>query len=281
MNTKFYTIGRISIILIIAFVLISRSAFAASGCSIHGANSLSQGGRIQLVPYPGNENFLRHIENKLIFMAHTLNIKIGDMPFVGIYNDSQAPNAYAISDAQVYPHPYALNPLTHSKGLPQRNAIVFGKNMLNRLARPVGATGLNTIEINVVLAHEFGHILQYILMQNTDNQIEIDLANRLRSASTPKIELMADVISGWTLSAMHEKQKIYSGKSTRYARKNLEIALNRMYKLGDFAFNSPNHHGTPQQRVDAFLYGFNLSKSQNITDKNIVFVRAFEKYIGW
>lgn len=105
--------------------------------------------------------------------------------------------------------------------------ILFGQNLLAReLARdPGGGT------VVAVMAHEFGHLAQF-------------RAGFREPGKRP--ELHADFMAGW-----------YLNLRGRYAWVNLMPALRIFYELGDYSFNSPQHHGTPQERLAAAQAGFN------------------------
>ena len=113
--------------------------------------------------------------------------------------------------------------------------ILFGQNMLvQQLSRdPTGAT------LVAVMAHEFAHIAQF--------------RGGVREPGK-RTELHADFMAGW-----------YLNLRGRYAWTNLSPALRLFYELGDYQFNSPSHHGTPQERMSAAQAGFN-SGAQSALD---------------
>jgi hypothetical protein len=261
---------------LVLFVLMStKNVIAAEGCSLHGAGVISGGSNIRLVSFPGNSNFSDHFLGMILKVQNILDISRRDMPLVAIYDDSNGPNALAISNAWASTSVNAFYATYDNPNQKIRNAILFGENMLWELAYPVREADLNTVEIFAVLAHEFGHHMQYMAKQSPNNQAGKVLAGRLNSAKTPQIELMADTISGWVLGRMNMNSRKSLGKNS------IRRTLQRMYNLGDFDFNSPNHHGTPKQRVAAFTYGYSLATEKHLDNKNRAFVAAFERYIGW
>jgi predicted metalloprotease len=90
-----------------------------------------------------------------------------------------------------------------------------------------------------VVAHEYGHQVQD----------ELGLFQRFGGqVPTMDFELQADCFAGaWARSAYQEHQ-LEDGD----VREALDAAL----AVGDFDANSPNHHGTPEQREDAWSSGF-------------------------
>ena len=110
--------------------------------------------------------------------------------------------------------------------------ILFGQNMMiSQLQRdPSGAT------IVAIMAHEFAHLAQF---------------RRGFRETGKRPELHADFMAGW-----------YLNLRGRYSWTNLMPALRVFYEIGDYEFNSPRHHGTPQERLATAAAGFN-SGAQN------------------
>ena len=110
---------------------------------------------------------------------------------------------------------------------PQDRSILFGTSMAAKLLRDFG----NTIPLWQVLAHEWGH------------QIQFSLGDSWLNAPTvaPK-ELEADMFSGFYLLI---------AKSTT----NISSSIANAFALGDWEFNNASHHGTPSQRGAAVLAG--------------------------
>ncbi len=110
---------------------------------------------------------------------------------------------------------------------PQDRSILFGTTMAQKLLRDFG----NTIPLWQVMAHEWGHQIQYYLGDSW-----------LNAATVAPKELEADMFSGFYL---------LTAKSTS----NLSSSVANAFALGDWAFNNPSHHGTPAQRGAALLAG--------------------------
>jgi len=85
-----------------------------------------------------------------------------------------------------------------------------------------------------VLAHEFAHVLQYVRGNNLPTKLK---------------ELHADFLAGYYLG----RKQLMSGAVERFAR--------ALFEMGDFDFWNPNHHGTPQERVQAMSAGYIAGKS--------------------
>jgi len=110
---------------------------------------------------------------------------------------------------------------------PQDRSILFGTTMAAKLLRDFGST----IPLWQVMAHEWGHQIQYALGDSWLNAPTV----------APK-ELEADMFSGFYLLI---------GKSTS----DLSSTIANAFALGDWEFNNPSHHGTPAQRGAAVLAG--------------------------
>jgi uncharacterized protein len=114
---------------------------------------------------------------------------------------------------------------------PDTHAILFGINLGNRIYAQFGSA----LPLWQVIAHEFGHQVQFAL---GDDWLAAPTAE-------PK-ELEADMFSGFYLIL---------AKSSVASPAEMQTTLNNAFSIGDFQFNSPSHHGTPLQRVQAVLAG--------------------------
>lgn len=101
--------------------------------------------------------------------------------------------------------------------------------------------GSNLINV-MVLAHEYGHQLQYAFGLPSKNETTARAG-----------ELEADGMAGYYLRRGYGKSS-FTEISTAY-----EFA----YAIGDNSTTSPNHHGTPAQRRSAVRLGFLLADPAN------------------
>ena len=90
-----------------------------------------------------------------------------------------------------------------------------------------------------IVAHEYGHQVQ----------AELGLFERYGSQlPTMAFELQADCFAGtWAHSAYQEN---------RLEQGDVQEALDAALAVGDFDAGNPGHHGTPEQRADAWNLGF-------------------------
>lgn len=118
--------------------------------------------------------------------------------------------------------------------------LVFGDGILDALE----SMGIADVGPRAVLGHEFGHHVQF-----EDNLFESDLTG---AEATRRTELMADAFG--TYFATHSRGLSLNTKRVLQAEKTF-------YEVGDCAFDSPGHHGTPNQRVRASTWGAQLADS--------------------
>jgi predicted metalloprotease len=108
------------------------------------------------------------------------------------------------------------------------------------------AVGLGDVAPQGVYAHEFAHHIQ----------IENDYFNDPVPAATTVAELtrytefMADAMAAYYLT--HKRGAAMN-------RKRVEQFLEVFFQVGDCGFASPGHHGTPNQRMAAAQFGFDLA----------------------
>ncbi|MEI8408117.1 MULTISPECIES: hypothetical protein [unclassified Kribbella] len=138
-------------------------------------------------------------------------------------------NAYAASGGDVIPG-YGVSP----------KRIAFGDGVLEGFAR----VGLGDVAPQAILAHEFGHHVQY-----ADGLMRTDLP---APEASRWAELMADAYSSYFLT--HAR-----GAAMQWKR----VALfgEMFYQLGDCGFTGDGHHGTPNQRMRSALWAYGLADS--------------------
>ena len=106
--------------------------------------------------------------------------------------------------------------------------ILFGYHMFYYTVQ-----SYNELAIAGILAHEWGHRTQFV--HNWPN-------------ANPGMELEADAFSGY-----------YMALAKQYAWGQIQGYYANTYALGDYNFNHPQHHGTPDQRLAAAYLGVNTA----------------------
>lgn len=89
-----------------------------------------------------------------------------------------------------------------------------------------------------VIAHEYAHNVQY----------ELGIFSRSRAATARPTELQADCLAGTWANSVYEQGLLEPG--------DLQEAVNTALAVGDFDVGAAQHHGTPGERRDALLTGY-------------------------
>ncbi len=104
--------------------------------------------------------------------------------------------------------------------------------------------GFDDVAPQAILAHEFGHQMQFEL-----GVFDIPFSGD-PAENTRRTELMADAYSAYYLS--HAR-----GAAMQWKRVRQFLAV--FFNIGDCGFSSPGHHGTPIQRMAAADWGYKLA----------------------
>ena len=88
-----------------------------------------------------------------------------------------------------------------------------------------------------VVAHEYGHNVQH----------ELGLDDTEGGPVKP-VELQADCLAGLWANSAYRRGLLERG--------DLEEALDTIRSVGDFNYADPQHHGTPEERLTAWLAGY-------------------------
>lgn len=158
-------------------------------------------------------------------------------PSVRVFDDYISPNALAL--------PYQIF------DVPNQYTILFGANLASKYLRYENGrpSSAKVAFISGILMHEYAHLSQYLFNSN---------------GSVKEHELMADMLAGW-----------YIGYRYPDSVDAINDSADEFYSMGDFQFNDPDHHGTPQERNDAFWKGYFLYRS-GVTD----FWQAYNYSLG-
>jgi len=153
------------------------------------------------------------LDEDFVEEARRLSSLFNIAPSIRLWNDADGPNAVASPHVsrKEYPH----------------GTVYVG---LRLLTQELYGHGRGGTAVAGILAHEFGHILQF------DNGV------RRNGKYT---ELHADYLAGW-----------YLGRKNRVHVQKIEAFASSLYSKGDYNFWHPSHHGTPEERVAAMLAGF-------------------------
>jgi hypothetical protein len=171
-----------------------------------------------------------------------LSSEFSERPGFGFIDDSDGPNAYASPESNV---------------LGTWGTVVFGQTLFRKLLDECQDEG---VAVLTVTAHEFGHVAQF--------RSGLDKRLLTGQSTVRRIELHADFLAGY-----------YLGYRKR-AKSSLSVwaAGHTLYSFGDYHFNSPKHHGTPQQRIDSAESGYKLGFDGG--SFSIAFQKGAEYVIG-
>lgn len=168
--------------------------------------------------------FTTHLQFNLQFDVHA------GMRF---YDDGEAPNALA------YPVGIVL-------GFPD-GTVLLGVNLLEQ--RHKGLLEGDEFSPYAIIAHEYGHILQY--------------KKGMSPAGPWQMEPHADFMAGWFLAYVAANEVKFFSKGFVRSEKLLlpkeervELAMRSFFQIGDYAFNNRIHHGEPDFRAAMVRAGF-------------------------
>jgi hypothetical protein len=99
--------------------------------------------------------------------------------------------------------------------------------------------------IPAILGHEYAHAMQY--------------ANRFAYSGKWQ-ELHADYLAGW-----------FTAHRQRHLPQDADQALKSFFDKGDFDFFEEGHHGTPQERANAFYAGYLLNMRAGVASGGIAY----------
>lgn len=196
---------------------------------------------IELMPMHGAQSFenVGHVAQVLTWMGYSQ----GDATYLaGVFDELLAKSP----GLQGGDHPlFTFNAFAYSNyddpdpaaaGITDR--IIVGDGILTGMK----AIGLDKNAPEGILAHEFGHHVQY-----EDNLFVSPLSG---PEATRRTELMADAFGTYFL--VHKK-----GESNN--RHDVLKDAQSFYEVGDCSFADNGHHGTPNQRIKASTWGADMA----------------------
>jgi hypothetical protein len=181
-----------------------------------GTDTTGISGDDPIIPNSGDKAFDFALAQTLYMLAQKFSVR----PGFAYYDDGAALNAYATPTAR----------LANADG-----TILMGMGLLHKLRHMPEAP---EVAVAAVCAHEFGHIIQF-----RHGLIEKVNAGQ---PTTKRCELQADYFAG------------YFAGLRKLARQSFPSAVVSMtiHGFGDTEFHNPSHHGTPEERGQAVLVGF-------------------------
>ena len=146
-----------------------------------------------------------------------------------------------MKDPNTYPF-WTFNAFSFAgdKDFPLPKKIVMGVGILEGYA----AIGFGDVAPQAIFAHEFGHQLQFATPYDYPSTITS------QPEATRHDELMADAFSAYFLT---------HARGASMNRKRVQQFLQVFFQIGDCQFGSDGHHGTPNQRMAAARFGFDVA----------------------
>jgi hypothetical protein len=139
-------------------------------------------------------------------------------------------------------HPlFTFNSVAYSDGF-RPDKIIMGDGILAGYS----AMGFDDVAPQAVFAHEFAHHIQFAHDYFDDHFATSGSV----AEQTQYTELMADAMSAYYLT-----HKLGGTMN----RKRVEQFLQVFFDIGDCAFSANGHHGTPNQRMRAATFGFDIA----------------------
>jgi hypothetical protein len=181
-------------------------ALTNRGCALVGASAGGMDGL--LFPSSGNPQLDYAHAQVLEHISSVFRVRPGAL----FLDDSSGPNAFATPEVLV-------------RGM-NDGTVIFGVTLISNQLMEDGGLGH---AMPAIMAHEFGHIVQF--KSNTHSP-------------GAAMELHADYLAGW-----------YMSKLVSISMVDARQAMRALYSVGDYDFNSPQHHGTPEQRLESLMAG--------------------------
>jgi hypothetical protein len=135
---------------------------------------------------------------------------------------------------------FAFSDLSSTPTIPDK--IVMGDGVLEGYA----ALGFSDVAPQAIYAHEFAHHIQF----ENDYFSDPHATAGTQAERTRYTELMADAMAAYYLT--HKRGGTLN-------KKRVAQFLEVFFQIGDCAFTSGGHHGTPNQRRAAAQFGFDVA----------------------
>lgn len=175
-------------------------------------------GDVPMILTSGDKDFDYALAQTLNRISDCLNVT----PAFAYYDDSDAPAAFATDRKRV----------AGTDG-----TVLFGRRYLKELlARPEAPDAA----VVAVCAHEFGHILQF--------KLKLDKLLLDGQTTVKRLELHADFLAGYFAGVRKWEKPSF----------NAAVVAMTQFKFGDPLVNDKDHHGTPEERGQAIVKGYQI-----------------------
>lgn len=207
----------------------------ARAASVRGCRLAADGSEPLQKPYLEATGYDGVFDSACQSFAEELNIMFGVKPALRYYDDSDGKNAFA-------------DPIPRFADGPD-GTVVLGISLLGQYRQP-DEVWLGR-PIDIVIAHEFAHILQY----------------KLAARDAWELEPHADFMAGWAIARWHSKPRKFGeyGPRDNYEFNGGDQIVTEaeiMFSMGDADFNSPAHHGEPHYRAAMVRAGYEAEQME-------------------
>jgi hypothetical protein len=206
---------------------------ASGGCAMSAAKLADARSTMQTADAAGLTLFRDAILSKIVKVRERYGLR----PGASFVEDVPKPNAYAVPDVLVPGGEWGGTDGTLLLG---RN-LMFQKfrdaltDILPRAGMIEHAKYTRELDVLVIIAHEFGHILQF--------------KNGFAPGLAWEMEPHADFMAGWAIDKSWVSALFADGE------KSFESAVQLIFASGDTDFDNPQHHGEPRFRAAMVLAG--------------------------
>ncbi|GMO12207.1 MULTISPECIES: M48 family metalloprotease [Bradyrhizobium] len=195
------------------------------GCSLTASEASNilgdkqDGGNVRempSIPKSGDKDFDRALAETLVRISDCLNVT----PSFAYFDDHDSPNAFALREKRV----------AGTDG-----TVLFGQRLLKQLMADPEA---GDAAVAGICAHEFGHVLQW--------KVGVDEILLDGQPTVKRVELHADFLAGYFAGVRKLQQSSF----------NAAVIALTQFNAGDNMLKHPKHHGTPKERGDAIVKGY-------------------------
>ena len=118
------------------------------------------------------------------------------------------------------------------------DTIYIAQRFAEALAKGASGKAVGDFGVAYVVAHEYAHNVQ----------TELGFFDGGIEQGVKPFELQADCMAGLWANSVYREGRLQAG--------DVEEAMRTAENVGDFEYLSPQHHGTPRERRDAWLAGY-------------------------
>ncbi len=157
---------------------------------------------------------------------------------------------------------------------PDTDEVVLGLVLQRQAEQQARLYGPSVVNIGMgwIMCHEFGHVFQFRMSEH-------DLSKLPRY--TPHTELQADILGAYYMGGRMEEQREEAQRNEAWVTSQAGAMFMMARNLGDYAFFSNSHHGTPDQRTEAVRIGYEAGHDQKFGTLEEAYSDNAEEIFKW